>query len=159
MRKLSAGNKTRFVIFTLIIISIILVLLIILNKTLNLEKEKYAIEKDVVTYDKDYEYVSLTTDAVIQKKWTGRYYLNELETGLSYDLGTSAVTYNPIKNKLNLYGTFFEVALDGEVTRTTKNVEISNILDSKIYKIEDRKYLIVSKNISNQKERSAAKKI
>lgn len=150
MRKLSAGNKTRFTIFALIIISTILVLIIILNKALTFQKEEYAVEKDIVTYDKEYEYVSLTSDAIIQKKWTGKYYLNEPETGLSYELGTSAVTYNPIKNKLNLYGTFFEVALDGEVTKTNKNIEVSDMLNSKLYKIEDRKYLIVSRNISNE---------
>lgn len=150
MRKMSAGNKTRFTIFTLIIISIIILLIVVLNKALTFEKEEYAVEKDIVTYNSDYEYVSLTSDAIIQKKWTGKYYLTEPETALSYDLGTSAVTYNKIKNELNLYGTFFEVALDGEVTKTNKNTKISSMLDSKLYKIEDRKYLIVSREISNE---------
>lgn len=150
MRKLSAGNKTRFTIFALLIICTILVLIIILNKVLSFEKEEYAVEKEVVTYDSDYEYVSLTTDAVIAKKWTGKYYLNETETGLSYELGTTAVTYNSIKNKLNLYGTFYKVALDGEITKTTKNTEITNMIEPQLYKIDDRKYLVVSEEISNE---------
>lgn len=150
MRKMSAGNKTGFTIFTLIIISIIILLVIVLNKALAFEKEQYAVDKDIVTYNNDYEYVSLTSDGIIQKKWTGKYYLTEPETALSYDLGTSAVTYNKIKNQINLYGTFFEVALDGEVTKKVKNTQISNMLDTKLYKIEDRKYLIISKEISNE---------
>lgn len=148
MRKLSAGNKTRFAVFTLIIIGIIAVLVIILNKVLSLEKEEYLVEKEIVTYNSEYDYVSLSTDGIIKKKWTGKYYLEEPDVKLSYELGESAVTYNPIKNKLNLYGTFYEVALDGEVTKTNKNLEVSNMLDSKLYKMDDRKYLIVAKDIS-----------
>lgn len=149
MRKLSTGNKTRFTIFTIIIIGIVIVLLIFLSKALQFEKEIYTISKEVALYDKDYEYVSLTSDAIIEKKWTGKYYLTEPETIQSYDLGTSVVAFDTIKNRLNLYGTFFEVGLDGEVSKRTKNTEISDLLNSKLYKIEDRKYLIVAQDISN----------
>lgn len=150
MRRLSAGNKTRFTVFTIIVISIIIVLVVFLSKALAFEKEEYEVTKDVSIYDNNYEYINLTRDAVITKKWTGRYYLNEPETGLSYDLGRSTVAYDSIKNRINLYGTFYDVAIDGEVTKTERNTEITNMLNSKLFKIEDRKYLLVSKNITTE---------
>lgn len=150
MRKLTAGNKARFAVFTLIVISIIVILVIFLNRALAFEKEEYEITKDVFIYDTNYEYIDLTKDALITKKWTGRYYLTEPETGLSYDLGNSVIAYDSIKNRINLYGTFYEVGLDGEVTKTNKDTEVSDILNSKLYKIEDRKYLLVSKNITTE---------
>lgn len=151
MRRLTSGNQTKFVTFALVIIVIILVLIVFLGKVLHAEKEKYEITKDTFIYDCNYEYVNLTSDAIIAKKWTGKYYLNEPETGLSYDLGNSVIAYDSIKNKINLYGTFFEVALDGEVTKTDTNTEIKDMLTSKLYKIDDRKYLVVSKQINTEK--------
>lgn len=147
MRKLTEGNKSRFVMFVIIIIIIITILIVFLNKVLNFEKEEYEVSKEVFIYDNNYEYIELTGDAVIAKKWTGKYYLNEPETGLSYDLGTAAIAYDSIKNKISLYGTFYEVALNGEVTKKTKNTEITDMLESKLYKIEDRKYLLVANQI------------
>ena len=47
MRKLSAGNKFKFTIFTFIIISILIILVVFLNKALTYEKEEYAVSKDV----------------------------------------------------------------------------------------------------------------
>ena len=151
MRKLSEGNKSRFAIFALIIIGIIAVLLIVLTKALSFEKESYAVSKDVDIYDVGYEYINLTSDAVIEKKWTGEYYLTESETNLSYELGNTAIAYDSLKKRVNLYGTFYEIALDGETSKTSKYTEVSNVLEPKLYKIEDRKYLIVADNISNEK--------
>lgn len=150
MRKLTAGNKMKFATFAIIIIIIILVLLIFLTKILGAEKEKYEITKGTFIYDKNYEYIDLKGDAIIAKKWTGQYYLDEPETGLSYDLGNSAIAYDSIKNKVDLYGTFYEVGVDGEVKKTEKNTEIRDTSSSKLYKIEDRKYLIVSREINTE---------
>lgn len=147
MRKLTAGNKSRFTMFVMVIIIIIAILIIFLNKVLNFEKEEYQVTKDVFIYDKNYEHIELIGDAIIEKKWTGEYYLNEPETGLSYDLGHNSIAYDSIKNKISLYGTFYEVALDGEVTKTVKNTEISDMYNSRLYKIEDRKYLLVASQI------------
>lgn len=147
MRNLSAGNKSRFAIFVVIIISIIAILLIFLSRALKFEKEEYEISKNAFIYDSNYEHIELNGDAVIAKKWTGKYYLTEPDTGLSYDLGTAAIAYDSIKNKVSLYGTFYEVALDGEVTKTNKNTEITDLRTSRLYKIEDRKYLVVANQI------------
>lgn len=148
MRKLTAGNKGRFIIFSLIVIAIISILIIFLDRMLNTEKEQYEITKDVFIYDSNYEHIDLTKDAIITKKWTGKYYLHEAETGLSYELGTSNIGYDTIKNRLSLFGNFYEVSLDGEVTKQTKITEISDMINSKLYKIDDRKYLVVGKNIT-----------
>jgi len=148
MRKLTVGNKGRFAVFTIIVIIIIVILILFLNKMINIEKEQYEITKDVFLYDNDYEHVNLSKDAVIAKKWNGKYYLTEPETGLTYDLGTSGIGYDTIKNRLNLFGNFYEVSLDGEVTKKTKKTEVSDMLNSKLYKIDDRKYLVVSPNIT-----------
>ena len=150
MRKLTEGNKTKFAVFTLVIIVIMVVLTIFLFKVLEYDKEVYEIEKQNAIYDAKYEYINLSQDAVIEKKWTGKYYLTEQESNLSYELGNTAIAYDSIKNRLNLYGTFYEVALDGEVTKTNKHTEVKDMINSKIYKIEDRKYLLVAEDIQNE---------
>lgn len=150
MRKMTEGNKARFLVFAILIVATIIVLLVFLTKTLGFEKESYSVEKEIFMYDSDYEYIDLEYDAVIEKKWTGKYYLTEPETGKSYDLGTTAIAYDSIKNRISLFGTFYEVALDGEVSKVTKNTDVSDMLNPKLYKIEDRKYLITGRNISNE---------
>ena len=147
MRKLTAGNKSRFTMFTIVIVVIIVLLVIFLNKMINSEKEYYEITKEMFIYDKNYEHIELTGDAIIEKKWTGNYYLKDSQTGLSYDLGKSAIAYDSIKNLIELYGNFYEVSLDGEVTKTSLNTKVTNMLEPKLYKIDDRKYLIVSRDI------------
>lgn len=144
MRKLTAGNKSRFAVFVILIISIIAILVIFLSKVLKFEKEEYEIDKNIFIYDKNYEYIDLTADAVIAKKWTGEYYLNEPETGLSYDLGPAVIAYDSLKNRITLYGTFFEVGLDGQVTKTKTKTDITDMQTPKLYKIEDRKYLLIA---------------
>ena len=129
MRKLTAGNKSRFTMFTIVIVVIIVLLVIFLNKMINSEKEYYEITKEMFIYDKNYEHIELTGDAIIEKKWTGNYYLKDSQTGLSYDLGKSAIAYDSIKNLIELYGNFYEVSLDGEVTKTSLNTKVTNMLE------------------------------
>ena len=150
MRRLSAGNKSRFVVFAIIICIIILVLVLFLNKSLQNEKEIYDISKGSVIYDENYEYISLSEDAKLEKNWTGKYYLTEGVTGKGYTLGKTAIVYNTLKNRVGLYGTFYEIALDGEVTKTNKYTDVADTIESRIFKIEDRKYLIVADTITNE---------
>lgn len=70
MRNLSEGNKTKFTMFAVIIIGIIAILLFFLSKALGFDKEIYEISKDTSIYDANYEYIDLTSDATIEKKWT-----------------------------------------------------------------------------------------
>ena len=53
MRKLTAGNKTNFTIFAIIIILIIALLIFCLSRVLNTDKQIYQIDSGTFFYDKD----------------------------------------------------------------------------------------------------------
>lgn len=150
VRKLTEGNKSKFAIFALVIVATIIVLTLVLVRVLTYDKEVYAIEKQKAIYDVNYEYINLTEDAVIEKKWTGKYYLTEHGTNLSYELGNTAIAFDPIRNRMNLYGSFYEVASDGSVSKTNRQTEVKDMTNPKLYKIEDRKYLLIADNIQNE---------
>lgn len=80
MRKLTSGNKKIFAVFTIIIIGIIALLIWCLTLMLNIPREEYLIEGGNFLYDETYNPISLEEDGIIQKKWTGNYYLKDNST-------------------------------------------------------------------------------
>ena len=149
MRNLTAGNKTNFAIFIFIVLIILLILIMAVSIGLRNVNEKYQITSSAVVYDKNNKYVELENDAQIMKKWTGKYYLEEEDTKKEYELGNFAISYEKTRNSLDLFGTFYQIQKGGNINKITDHNTISNTLDSRFYKIDDRKYLIIAKNISN----------
>lgn len=116
---------------------------------LRTEKETYPVSSASSIYDKDYNYIELTSDAEISKKWTGNYYLKENETKNEYDLGKYAVAFDKNRRTLDLYGTFYQVLNGGDISKISGYNTVNGNVESKFYKIDDRKYLIAANNITN----------
>ncbi len=68
LRNLTAGNKSKFVMFTTVVICILTILCIAVILVLRTNKEEYSIANTVSIYDKDYNYIELASDAKISKK-------------------------------------------------------------------------------------------
>lgn len=51
---------------------------------------------------------------------------------------------------IDLYGKFYQIDLDGNVTKSEGYTEITDTSKDALYKLNDRKYLIISNNITNQ---------
>lgn len=148
MRKISVGNKSRFAIFTIIIIAIIIILLVGVRTTLGMEKPKYNIEKGSLIYDIEYSPIKLEQDATMREKWDGNYYLTEGKNE-EVSIGKHGVVYKQSRRALELYGKFFEIDKNGAVTKMTEKTEINDTSKDTFFKLDDRKYLIISRNITN----------
>ena len=149
MINLTAGNKSKFVMFTAVVICILTILCIAVILVLRTNKEEYSVANTVSIYDKDYNYIELASDAKISKKWTGNYYLKEDTSKKEYNLGNYAVSFDKNRKSLELFGNFYQVQKGGAINKITNHNTINNTNESQFYKIDDRKYLIVAKNIVN----------
>lgn len=150
MRRLTAGNKKVFTLFTIIIIGIIALLILCLTLILKIPKEEYIIEDGNFLYDENYNPIILESDGLIEKKWTGSYYLMDNGTGEEYELGSHSVAYQPNSKTINLYGNMYRVYMDGAVSKLSKNNTISRISEDQLYKLGDRKYMVIGNTIVNQ---------
>lgn len=149
MRNLTSGNKMNFTIFTFIVLIILVILVCAVVMVLRTEKETYAVSSASCIYDNEYNYIELANDAEISKKWTGNYYLKENETKKEYNLGNYAVSFDKNKKTLDLYGTFYQVLNGGDISKISGYNTINGNVESKFYKIDDRKYLIAASSIKN----------
>ncbi len=150
MRALAAGNKKRFALFAIIIITIIILLITSLRLALKHEPEQYKIESNITLYDSDYVPIKTEEEATINKKWDGNYYLALNNSKSTYKLNKKVVSFNETKSKVTLYGEVFKVLFDGQVEKYVKDTEIKNNSGDQFYKIADRQYLLISDSIRNE---------
>ena len=147
MRNLASGNKINFTVFTFVVILILVILVCAVVIVLGYEKEEYQVKQSAFIYDNKYNYIELENPAVISKKWTGNYYLKEDITDKEYKLGDYAISYDVNSTALDLFGTFFQVLNGANVDKITGYNTINQSTEDKFYKIDDRKYLIVARDI------------
>lgn len=149
MRALAAGNKKRFALFAIIIITIIILLITSLRLALKHEPEQYKIESNITLYDSDYVPIKTEEEATINKRWDGNYYLTLNNSKSTYKLNKKVVSFNEKNSKVTLYGEVFKVLFDGQVEKYIKDTEIKNNSGDQFYKIADRQYLLISDSIKN----------
>lgn len=149
MRNLTSGNKMNFTIFALIVLIILIILCTAVIMVVRTDKEEYPVSNTMSIYDKDYNYIELENDAKIFKKWTGNYYLKEDTTKKEYNLGGYAIAFDKNKKTLDLYGNFYQVLKGGDISKISGINTVSGNVQSQFYKIDDRKYLIAARNITN----------
>lgn len=150
MRNLTSGNKMNFTIFAFIVVVILVILICAVVIVLKNGKEEYEVQSSSCIYDSSYNYIDLENDGTISKKWTGNYYLKENITKKDYKLGDYVVNYDKNRKTVDLIGTFYQVLRGGDVSKISGNNTVNGAVDNKFYKIDDRKYLIVAKNIKNE---------
>lgn len=151
MRKLTAGNKTNFTIFAIIIILIIALLIFCLSRVLNTDKQIYQIDSGTFFYDKDNNPIKLEDEASLQAKWDGNYYLQDASKQ-KYNMGGQVVAYKTTTAQTTIYGKAYKIQTDGNVEKVSGETKISNYREDNFYKLEDRKYLITSSRIYNETE-------
>lgn len=144
-RKLGKKNIVLFLIFSIIVGCIVFLFAFQIYKTITYEKLSYEVAIGSFIYDKDYQYIKTEQSAVINKKVDDNYYL--VVNNNQINLGSYALVYNENDAKIYLYGESFLVKYNGEIEHYTKSVEIQRGNQSQLYKLADRKYLVVSKSI------------
>ncbi len=151
MRKLGKANKKSFTLFTIIVIFIILIFVLGVTKVFSYEKMEYKITSSSFIYDEEYNYIALEGDGIISKNWNGKYYLNISDKNNKYSLGKETVVFNPNDYKMHLYGEAYQVFTNGNISKKINQTEIVRSGTPSFYKLADRKYLMVDKNISDVK--------
>lgn len=149
MRKLSKKNKISFNIFGLIIVMVIGLLSFISFQVLAYEKEEYSLKKGSTLYDNHMSLIDVVSDGIIEKKWTGEYYASLDDVG-DYNLGSHSVIFDGSSRVVMILGDGYQVFTDGTVNAIEKKTDISDLREMKLYKLEDRKYLIIGNQITSK---------
>lgn len=153
-RKLGKGNMRLFVLFSFLALLITGLFIYGIYTAFSYDKNEYEVASGTFTYDSDNSYVKLETDGILQQRWDKKYYLSVTDLtskkNLVYDLGTDAIMYNENNMYLKIYGTNYQVDSTGKVFYNDKELEVSRNSSSLFYKLDDRKYLIVSKTINTE---------
>ena len=148
-RKFGKKNIKLFVLFSFLVLLVILLFVYIIYVALSYDKTEYLVTNGSFMYDVDNNYVHLEEEAKIQQKWNKRYYLyvNSKKGNKRTDLGEDVVVYNKSDYLLYIYGTNYQIDINGDVSYSDKKVEIARNGSPTIFKLSDRRYLLVGSNI------------
>ena len=148
MRKYNDKTKKTMVIILISFVGIIVIFSLFLKKAIDVGKTAYKIASSSVLFDKDMNMITTNDDSVVRVKWGGDYYL--IYRDKEYDLGTHSVIYQSNSGDITLYGKYYEVSSNGDVNTIKGENKIKSSVNSKFYKLSDRKYLIVDRTIESK---------
>ena len=147
MRKLNKKNKTYIIvlsILTLILLGAILIFIGFKIKELN---TKYDIALGSVVYDNNNEIVHIKEDTYAKKDLLGRYYVMNGED--KTNVGQAPVFFTSSMKEIKLLGTFYEILKNGEINKLKGETIVNSTASSRIFKIDDRKYLVIAPSIKS----------
>ena len=145
MRKYDIKNKRNIGIIIAISVLIIIMFSLVIRLFLSIDKKEYQVIPGTLVFDKDKTIVKVESNATIKMKWNKEYYLKYNDKDI--ELGTSAISYNEDTGELHLYGRYYEISAGDEINITSDETIIKSTALTKFYKLEDRKYLVVFKEI------------
>ena len=153
MKRVKSNTKL-FVLFALLLIIILGLFIYFLVAYIKLDKNVYNIEEGSVLYTDTLQYIKIDKKARIEEKINGIYYLYETE-GLEtkkYKLGKSVIVSKSDNSYIDLYGKAYQVLTNGNIVKYVKNNKVAKANPSKIFKLDDRKYLMVDSNIVSKND-------
>lgn len=148
MRKLNGKNKFFVTLFILIILPIIVVLFLAVKSAKNDGNLAYNVTNNTAIFADDTNLIDTSDGGKINVKWDGEYYYLS-SNNRSYKLGKNPVVYDRDSETLNLMGTKYQVLSNGSVNKILEMVSINDYNSPYFYKLDDRIYLIVAKEIYN----------
>lgn len=151
-RKLGKKNTILFVLFSLLIIGIIIIFFFGVKMFMQIGNKEYSVQSGSIIYDKDNKLIKLSNNGKIYKGYSSSYMLKTKKDkeNIKYNLGKDAVVFNSTDYKMYLYGSFYQVLLSGNVVKMNGRLEIIRDNGPFVYKLDDRKYLVVSKNLESE---------
>lgn len=147
MRKYDIKNKRNIGIILVVALLIIIMFSLVIKVFNNRDKNEYTVAEKTLVFDKDKTIIKTDKESVIKTKWNKKYYL--IKDKENIELGNTAITYNEESGILKLYGKYYEITSGDEINITSGETEIKSTALTKFYKLEDRKYLLVDKEISS----------
>lgn len=148
MRKYDKKNKINIGIIVIISIVIIVMFSLVVSFFLSRDRSEYKVAIGSFVFDKDKTIIKLDSEGIIKTKWNKEYYL-ELDKN-QYELGNTAISYNETTGEIKLYGRYYEIGAGDEINITDKETVIKSSALTKFYKLADRKYLVIDKEIKSE---------
>lgn len=145
LRKYDLRNKRSFLIVGIIAIILIVIFSFFIYKFIKIGNVEYKLDSGTVIMDNNNDSMVLKENATLKMKWTGNYYLKFDDSKKEEVLSPNVISYDD--GKIYLYGKFFEVRNKDDIVITKDETKIDDISTPRFYKIEDRKYLLVSGSI------------
>ena len=145
LRKYDLRNRRSFLIVGIIAIILIVIFSFFIYKFIKIGNVEYKLDSGTVIMDNNNDSMVLKENATLKMKWTGNYYLKFDDSKKEEVLSPNVISYDD--GKIYLYGKFFEVRNKDDIVITKDETKIDNISTPRFYKIEDRKYLLVSGSI------------
>ncbi|MBQ8192680.1 MAG: hypothetical protein IJZ46_01230 [Bacilli bacterium] len=147
MRKYDIKNKRNIGIVMIISVVIIIMFSLCVYFFLSSDKKEYVVKSGTLVFDVDKSIIKVDNDAIIKTKWNDEYYL--IYNDEQYELGDTAISYNENTGEITLYGRYYEISSGDEIIVTDDETVISSSLLTKFYKLADRKYLVIDKDIKS----------
>lgn len=148
-KKKTKNNNPLFILLIIIIIVVVALFVYFIYLFSTYDKKEYDVSTGSVVYDKNSEYVKVKGDAYIAQKFDKNYYLYEKinDETRKYNLGKNAVVYDENDMYVYIYGTAYQVISTGSVDTLKGQTKVVKSSPTKFFKLEDRKYVMVDKNI------------
>lgn len=148
MRKLNNKNKLFILLFSLIIIVIVVILVYSMKLSGKFDKTTgiYSISTNSVVFNEDSVLLDTKQGGNILKNWDNSYYYVGFDDK-TFDLGDRTVVYEKAVEEIYIFGDNHFISENGNVTKNSDQTSISNTNTASFYKLDDRVYLIVAKDI------------
>ena len=149
------NNTKLFILLSVLLVVILGVFLFFIIRYSKIEKNVYDIEEGSVLYTDSLQYIKTSGKSKIKQAFNGNYYLyetNGVET-VKNKLGKSVVVSTPNNSYIDLYGDAYQVLVNGEIVQFKKTNKVSKSSPTKLFKLDDRKYLMVDSNIVSKNDK------
>ena len=147
MRKYDIKNKRNIGIIIIISIVITIMFSLCISLFVKADKKEFKVSPDTLVFDKDKSIIKVDKESIIKRKWNKEYYL--IYQDKNYELGDTAIAYNDKTGEIFLYGKYYEINSSNEINVTEDETVIKSSSLTKFYKLQDRKYLVVDKDIKS----------
>lgn len=149
-RKYDIRNKRNFIIILILSLIIIGIFSLFIYKYNHASKIEYIVKTGSVVQDSSKNFVKVEEDALLKVRWNGSYYLEYQDNNVS--LGKKVIVYDTITGDIKLYGKYYEIEANGKIVPNDNETVLDNTGNTKFYKLDDREYLLVDKQITSTDE-------
>ena len=146
---LNAKNKILIIIFVVIILTIIGILVYSVKKVGLNNSSLYTITDKSVLFADDYSSINTKSGGSIKKTWNSEYHYVSNDN-VSYTLGDTPVIYETVTGEVVVIGTKYHVIADGTVNKIDEVFKVDNSANPYFFKLADRKYLIIYREIYDE---------
>lgn len=148
MRKLNNKNKFFILLFSLVIVVITILLIYSVNLSGKYDNltSIYNISTNSVVYDQEDYLINTKQGGDLKRSWDSQYYYVDYENN-SHLLGDRVVVYDKAIEEVSIFGENHYVSANGNVTENSDQTTVSNTNNASFYKLDDRAYLIIAKEI------------